>query len=125
VGNLQTSRDFTYVDDTTHAMVNALETENIEGDIINIGTGQTHEMKAILSLIQKETGTEDKPAQLDKARLRPRDVQTLVTDNIKAKKILGWAPTTPFTEGIRKTIQWYIDNGQTWGYEQHGWKWRY
>ncbi len=125
VGNLKTSRDFTYVDDTTHAMIQALETENIEGAIINIGTGQTHEMKAILALIERETGTEDKATHLDKTRLRPRDVQTLVTDNTKARKILGWTPATTFAEGIRKTIQWYIDNGQTWGYEQHGWKWRY
>jgi len=125
VGNLETSRDFTYVEDTTNAMVNALETENIEGEIINIGTSQTHKMKDILTLIQKETDTHDKPIELDKNRLRPRDVEILVTDNTKAKKILGWTPTTTFKEGIQKTIKWYIDNGQTWGYEEHGWKWRY
>ena len=124
-GNLQTSRDFTYVDDTANAIVNALETENIEGEIINIGTSQTHKMKDILTLIQRETDTEDKPIELDKNRLRPRDVEILVTDNTKARKILGWTPTTTFKEGIRKTIKWYIDNGQTWGYEEHGWKWRY
>jgi len=124
-GNLETSRDFTYVEDTTDAMTKALETENIEGEIINIGTGKTRKMKEILVLIKKETGTEEKQVTLDKNRLRPRDVETLVTDNSKARKLLGWKPETTFKEGIRKTIQWYKDNSQTWGYEIKGWKWRY
>ena len=125
VGNLETSRDFTYVEDTVTAMVNALETENIEGEIINIGTGQTHKMKNILTLIKQETDAEKKQVVLDKSRLRPRDLETLVTDNTKARKILGWTPTITFEEGIQKTLKWYINHAQTWGYEKHGWKWRY
>jgi len=125
VGNLETSRDFTYIEDTANAMIEALETENIEGEIINIGTGKTHKMKEILALIKKETSAEEKQVALDKNRLRPRDVETLVTDNSKARKLLDWTPKTTFEEGIRKTIQWYKDNGQMWGYEKHGWKWRY
>jgi nucleoside-diphosphate-sugar epimerase len=106
-------------------MVNALETENIEGEIINIGSSQTRKMKDILALIKRETGAEKKQVTLDKSRLRPRDLETLITDNTKARKILGWTPTTPFEEGIRKTLKWYINHAQTWGYEKHGWKWRY
>lgn len=125
VGNLETSRDFTYVEDTANAMVKALEIENIEGEIINIGTNQTKKMKDILTLIQKETGAQEKQVIQDKSRLRPKDVEKLVTDNFKAKKLLEWTPKTTFEEGIHKTIQWYKDNEQTWGYEKHGWKWRY
>jgi dTDP-glucose 4,6-dehydratase len=49
----------------------------------------------------------------------------LITDNAKARKLLGWKPTTTFEEGIRKTIKWYLENEKMWGYEKHGWKWRY
>jgi dTDP-glucose 4,6-dehydratase len=125
VGDLETSRDFTFVEDTVNAMIKALETEQIEGEIINIGTGQINKMKDILSLIKKEIGVEEKPVVLDKSRLRPRDIETLISDNSKAKRLLGWMPTTTFEHGIRKTIKWYKDNGQTWGYEKHGWRWRY
>jgi dTDP-glucose 4,6-dehydratase len=124
-GNLETSRDFTYIEDTTKAMVRALETEGVEGEIINIGTGKTNKMKEILALIKKETDVEEKHIAVDKARLRPRDVETLIADNSKARKLLGWRPETTFEEGIRKTVQWYKDNSQMWGYEEHGWKWRY
>jgi len=125
VGNLETSRDFTYVDDTVNAMITTLETQNIEGEIINLGTRKTRKMKEILDIIKKELGVEEKDVVVDKSRLRPKDVETLITDNSKARKILGWTPTTAFEDGIRRTIKWYIDNGKMWGYEKHGWLWRY
>jgi len=125
VGNLETSRDFTYVEDTVNAMIAALETQNIEGEIINVGTCKTRKMKEILDIIKRETEVEEKDVVVDKSRLRPKDVETLITDNSKARKILGWTPTTEFEDGIRKTIKWYIDNSKTWGYEKRGWLWRY
>lgn len=82
-------------------------------------------MKEILSLIKKETGVQEKDVVVDKNRLRPKDVETLVTDNSKARKILGWKPETTFEDGIQSTIEWYIENGQMWGYEKRGWLWRY
>jgi len=124
-GNLETSRDFTWVEDTTDAMISAIEKKDIEGEIINLGTSQTHKMKDILEMIQGEIHVEDKKVVLDKSRLRPRDVDNLVTDNSKAKRLLDWRPKMTFEKGIKKTIKWYIENGQTWGYEKHGWKWRY
>ncbi len=125
VGDLKTSRDFTYVEDTTEAMIAALQTPNIEGEIINIGTCKTWKMEDILNLVKKETNTEEKEVILDKNRLRPRDVKILVTGNKKAREILGWRPKSAFKEGIKKTVQWYINNDKMWGYEKHSWQWRY
>jgi len=125
VGDLGTKRDFTYVVDTANAMIKALETESIEGEIINIGTKQTHTMKDILTLIQRETNADEKEVVADKGRFRPKDLNVLITDNRKAMRLLKWTPTTSFEEGIRKTIRWYLENGQKWGYEEHGWNWRY
>jgi dTDP-glucose 4,6-dehydratase len=125
VGNLETSRDFTYIEDTADAIVKALETEGIEGEIINIGTGKTRKMKEILVLIKKEIGCEKKQAVIDKTRLRPRDVEILVADNSKARNLLGWTPKVTLRDGIRKTIKWYLNSGRAWGYEKRKWKWRY
>ena len=105
VGNLKTSRDFTYVEDTTEAMTAALKTEDIEGETINIGTQKTWKMKDTLNLIKKQTKTEEKQVITDETRLRPKDVKTLIADNSKAQKLLGWKPKTTFQEGIQKTIQ--------------------
>jgi len=110
VGNLETSRDFTYVEDSTEAMVTALQTPNIEGEIINIGTSKAWKMKEVLNIIKKETNAQDKEVILDKNRLRPKDVKTLATDNKRASEILAWKPKTTFREGIQETIRWYKRN---------------
>jgi nucleoside-diphosphate-sugar epimerase len=125
VGNLETSRDFTYVEDSTEAMVTALQTPNIEGEIINIGTSKAWKMKEVLNIIKKETNAQDKEVILDKNRLRPKDVKTLATDNKRASEILAWKPKTIFREGIQETIRWYKRNNQMWGYEKRGWQSRY
>jgi dTDP-glucose 4,6-dehydratase len=41
-------------------------------------------------------------------RLRPRtsEVERLVADAAKAKRLLGWEPTVPFDEGLRRTVEW-------------------
>jgi nucleoside-diphosphate-sugar epimerase len=124
-GNLETMRDFTYVPDTTTAMVSALETEGIEGEIINVGTNKSQTMREILELIRKHTNAEDKEIRIDEKRLRPKDVTVLITSNVKAGKVLGWKPMVDFEEGLRKTIEWYRNNGMNWGYEKHVWQWRY
>jgi len=106
-------------------MIAALETENIAGEIINLGTSRTHEMKDVLDLIRKAADAEGKEVVVDEGRLRLKDVEVLVADNKKAKRLLGWRPETAFEEGIRKTIASYDDEGRVWGYEKRGWPWRY
>ena len=125
VGNLGTSRDFTYVDDMVEAMVFALEEDKIEGEIINLGTRRTHKMKEVLNLIKMAVGADEKDVVLDRKRLRPKDVEILVADNSKARRILGWKPKTQFKEGIRRTVKWYVNQGKIWGYEKRKWRWRY
>ncbi len=106
-------------------MTAALQTPNIEGEIINIGTSKAWKMKEILHLIKKETNTEHKKVVLDKSRLRPNDVDTLVADFKKARKILNWKPKITLNEGIQKTLTWFNKNDQMWGYEKRRWRWRY
>lgn len=82
-------------------------------------------MQEILSLIRKGTNAEEKEVAVDERCLRPKDVTKLITSNVKARRILGWKPAVDFEDGIHKTINWYVDGGMTWGYEKHGWQWRY
>jgi len=47
---------------------------------------------------------------IDKDRMRPFDVQKLLGDNRKAKKLLGWQPTLSIEEGLSRTIDWVKQN---------------
>ena len=49
--------------------------------------------------------------KIDKSRLRPIDVQTLVCDNNKAKKLLNWSPEFTIEEGLKKTVEWAGKSG--------------
>lgn len=125
VGNINTSRDYSYVDDIARAAVFGLEKEGIDGEIANFGCGKALRMCNVLEMISKITGSQDKEIIHDSARLRPHDVDFLMSSTTKAYRILGWRPEVDFADGLKRTLDWYMTNGQSWNYEKRGWNWRY
>jgi len=109
LGNVKTSRDFTYVSDTSNAIICATKEKKAIGEVINVGYGDDVTMlklaKTLLKLSNKKS-----IITYDKKRKRPFDVNELVCDNSKAKKILKWKPKISLEEGLKKTLDWYIDS---------------
>ena len=68
-----------------------------------IGTGETHSVREFAELAFKEAGLEDwkKYVKIDKKYYRPAEVNELVADITKAKKILGWKPKTKFKDLVK------------------------
>ena len=58
---------------------------------------------------------------IDKERFRPFDVQKLVCDYRKARKILDWTPKVPIEEGLTKTIDWMKTNSPDFATPFEGW----
>ncbi len=111
LGNLDTTRDFTYVSDTVNGFLCAAQAENVEGRTINLGTGQ--EIR-VGDLVQKIIQLIGKPVrvEIDPARLRPEksEVQRLLSNNLLAQNLLGWQPQVSFEDGLRNTIAWVQQN---------------
>ena len=111
LGNLETSRDFTYVDDTVAGFLRAAEAEEVEGRIINLGTGREIQ---IGELAQKIIGVIGRKVEIvtDSKRLRPErsEVNRLLSDNSEAKKSLGWEPRISMEDGLERTIVWIRDH---------------
>lgn len=105
LGNIDASRDFTYVSDTAGGVILALTEREAVGETINLGSGRDVKIgdlaRLIASLMNKGVQIEQ-----DKSRFRPHDVGRLICDNSKAKKILGWEPRVSLEDGLRKTIEW-------------------
>ncbi len=117
-GNGQQIRDWLYVDDHARALLTVLEKGTI-GETYNIGG---HNEKANLTVVQTlcdilDELKPDKPNDIKNYA----DLITYVTDRpghdlryaIDASKIereLGWTPQETFETGLRKTVQWYLDN---------------
>ncbi|APR96563.1 dTDP-glucose 4,6-dehydratase [Pandoraea thiooxydans] len=118
-GDGQQIRDWLYVKDHCSAIRRVLEAGRV-GQTYNVGGWNE---KANLDVVQTICGLLDELKPRDDGQLYRTQI-TFVTDRpghdrryaIDARKLeqeLGWKPAETFESGIRKTVQWYLDN-QPW-----------
>jgi NAD dependent epimerase/dehydratase len=114
LGNVDTKRDFTFVEDTANGFYKALIKKNTSGETINLGTGTTYSIKEIIQIIRIYTKKEFKVV-VDEKRVRPKksEVNLLISNNKKAKKILDWSPKYKtrkgFVKALEKTVDWFYN----------------
>jgi NAD dependent epimerase/dehydratase len=111
LGSLYPRRDYTYVKDVVEGFVKVAESPRSVGEVINIGSNFEISIGDLANKIISLTG---KNAEIitDPARVRPQDseVERLWCDNTKAKRLLGWRPTTSLKDGLKETTQWISNN---------------
>lgn len=111
IGNLAARRDFTYVDDTIAGFLKVGEVEGVEGETINLGRGVDIRIgdlaKEIISIVGKPVKLSVTP---ERERPPKSEVERLLSDNSKAKKILGWKPEVSLRKGLENTIEWVEQN---------------
>ena len=107
LGNLDALRDFTYVDDTVDAFIKAGQTDGIDGETFNLGSGSEISIRDLAALIFDLIGTTPE-VEVDNERIRPAlsEVQRLLADNCKARQVLAWSPQVDLREGLSRTISW-------------------
>lgn len=95
-------RDYLYVGDVADAMARAMEHRGAHR-VINIGSGVGRDLNQILAAIETVIGR-----RVERRHLPARnfDVPVNVLDIGLARAELGWAPTTPFEEGLKRTLRW-------------------
>ena len=100
LGNLEAQRDWGYAPEYVEAMWLMLQHETPDDYVI--ATGQAH---AVRELVELAFGLVDLDWQahvrLDPRYLRPTEVDQLLGDAAKAKRVLGWEPRTSFRELVR------------------------
>ena len=116
-GNLETTRDFTFIEDTVRALILAGRRKEAIGKVVNIGSGTEIKMKELVLLLSELMNVKNLKIVQNKAKIRPFDVERLLADNTRAKEILGWEPRISLEEGLKKTVDWYLKNGRQWPYE--------
>ena len=105
------SRDFCHVNDVVKAIFNALTAPNIDGEIINIGSGQEILVREVVKLIHRLVGKGD--PKFGSIALRKHENPRLFADITKAKSLLNWQPSISLEEGLKTTIKWYAKNDPT------------
>lgn len=110
LGNLDAKRDWGYAKDYVEAMWMMLQQDKPEDFVI--ATGETHSVGEFLAEACKVAGISDwKSVYEHDAKMdRPAEVDLLIGDASKAKKILGWEPKTKFTDLVRIMMEAELAN---------------
>jgi GDPmannose 4,6-dehydratase len=104
LGNLDAKRDWGFAKDYVEAMWLMLQHD--KPDDFVIATGETNTVRRCVEIAFDEAGLDwERYVRLDPAFLRPAEVDLLVGDPSKAKRELGWEPTTSFEELIRLMVR--------------------
>jgi GDPmannose 4,6-dehydratase len=100
LGNLDAERDWGYAKDYVEAMWLMLQPDEPEDFVI--ATNRIHTVRDCVQIAFDHVGLEWEPyVKIDPAFVRPAEVDQLKGDPAKAKRLLGWEPTTSFEELIR------------------------
>ncbi len=107
-GDGQNVRDWIYVEDHCRAILLALE-KGRSGAVYNIGArNERHNLEVVQALLD----TVGKPRSLIRfVKDRPGHDRRYAIDPTLIESELGWRPRETWKTGLRKTIQWYQENG--------------
>ena len=110
-GTGENVRDWLYVSDHCRAIDTIIHRGKI-GEVYNIGG---HNERTNLEVVKTVLKTLDKPESLiEFVEDRPGHDRRYAIDATKIKYELGWEPMVPFDVGIKKTVEWYLDNRSWW-----------
>jgi dTDP-glucose 4,6-dehydratase len=110
-GNGENVRDWLYVEDHCSA-VDLIIHKGREGEVYNIGGHNERSNLEIVKAILKEL---NKPESLITfVTDRPGHDMRYAIDPTKIYNELGWLPKTKFDDGIKQTIEWYLENRPWW-----------
>ena len=108
LGELKSTRDFTFVEDTCRGFISLAEMEKGTGEVFHIGSGFEISVSDMVELVAKVM---DRPVRViqDPQRIRPdaSEVFRLWCENSKLKNATGFEPSVKLEEGLRRTAAWF------------------
>jgi UDP-glucuronate 4-epimerase len=104
-GDGSQSRDFTYVSDIAEGTIKALGPVGFE--VINLGNSSPNPLSRAISLAEEFLGKKAKIRRLD---FQKTDMMATWADVRKAKRLLDWEPKVSLADGLRNTVDWYVQN---------------
>jgi GDPmannose 4,6-dehydratase len=105
LGNLESKRDWGFAGDYVEAMW--LMLQQPEPDDYVVATGRTHSIRQFLEAAFAEAEIDDweRYVTVDERHFRPAEVDVLVGDATKAKRVLGWEPKVSFEELVAMMVR--------------------
>jgi len=123
-GNGQNIRDWLFVEDHCEGLLRVLQ-DGVPGEKYNLGgrseRSNLEVVEVVCNILDELLPCESNPVLVERGIRRYEDLKAFVTDRpghdfrygIDTTKIqfeLGWAPSHTFEAGLRRTVQWYLEN---------------
>jgi UDP-glucuronate 4-epimerase len=103
-GDGTTRRDYTYIDDIIQGVIGSLGYDGPLFDVFNLGENETIQLKDLIVAIEDALG---RKARINPLPEQPGDVPLTCADISKARRLLGYQPTTPLRVGLPRFIEWF------------------
>jgi UDP-glucuronate 4-epimerase len=108
-GNGSTRRDYTYIDDVIQGTMAAFRYEGPLFDVFNLGESETIQLKDLIVAIENALG---KQAKINELPEQPGDMPLTCADISKARKLLGYNPSTRLSDGLPRFVDWFLHSGK-------------
>ena len=102
------SREFLYVDDAARGIVAGLEHLDTS-EPVNLGVGEETRISELVDKIRDATGYE---GDIVWDSSYPDGQPRRSVDGTRAKQLLDWQPEVDLKEGLTRTVEWFLDNGE-------------
>src|SRR6185295_7977085 len=104
LGDGGNTRDFTYVANVVDGVLRACTAPGVSGEVINVATSGRVSLNELFNTIKTLVNANVEPKY---GPPRAGDVRDSQADIGKAQRLLGYAPTVSFEEGLANTVEWY------------------
>ena len=111
-GDGSQTRDFIYVDDLIEAILCAIETPDVGGEIFQIATSKETTVAEIAEALNEILNRHGyAKMHIENKRFRVGDARRNFSDTSKAKRRLGWSPSVDLPDGLDKTFRYFLEEG--------------
>lgn len=110
-GSGSTSRDYTYIDDIIDGIIKSISfLHRNKGiyEIINLGESQVISLNEMVHSLEQNLDIQSHKKHIE---MQPGDVVKTNAEISKARKLLGYQPSTNFQNGIQKFVEWFLSKG--------------
>ena len=97
--------DWIYIDDVIDGLISAAQAPDVEGRMIDLGSGSLVSIQTIVKQLVNMTDSNLKPL-FGTAPDRPME-QVRVANTANTRALIGWKPKTPLERGLKYTVNWY------------------
>jgi len=101
------TRDFTYIEDIVDANMALLESDEADGEVLNIGSSDNIEIRALAIEVRDQLAPK---LELEYAERYDADAEHTHADVSKAREIIGYSPEYTIREGVKEFVDWYREN---------------